>query len=110
MSKAPSQKLKTPLRAAMLAVLPLVAALPAFAQTTSPVAPTPVTPAAFTPSTTQVTSGAACAAQLDDHGVALDQTSQGFANDTLIADGLGLAAEALASVIPLVGSALSAVG
>ncbi len=96
-SKISPQSLKALRRAAMLAIVPLVVALPAFAggSNVSPLAPTPPTPSPVTPSATQVTSGATCAQQLDDHGVSLDQTSVDIAIAATSADAAGLIAEGL---------------
>lgn len=55
----------------------------------------PATPASVNPSNTQVTSGAACAQQLDDHLVNLAQISQDLAIAQTSADAAGLLSEGL---------------
>ena len=112
MSRVPSKSFKTLRRAAVFTVLSLAAASPALAQgaNNSNPAPPPATPGSVNPGNTQVTAGATCNQQFNNHGVALAQTSQDFAIAGAAADGLGLAAEGVASVIPLSGSAASAIG
>lgn len=97
MFSVPTQSLKTLRRTAAVSVFPVLIAGSAFAQgmnTTVPAVPQPTPPATIL-STTQVTGGAACAQQLDNHGVSLAQTSQNVAIAQTTADGLGLAAEVI---------------
>ncbi len=72
--------------------VPLVTALPAFAQTVSPVAPMPTTPAP-TVTSGQVIAGATCAQQLNDLGVTLDIVSSAAEAASTAADVIGLIAE-----------------
>ncbi len=100
MSRVPVHKAKAPRHAAMLAIVPLVAAMPALAAgpNTSPPAPSPATPAAVVTQTPPKGVG--------DTGGCVQQYTAAIntlANSALDKDDLGLAANAVGAAADVVG-------
>lgn len=93
----PTQSFRALRRAAALSVFPVLIAGSAFAQGmngTVPAVPPP-TPPSVNPGNTQVTAGATCAQQFNNHGVALAQISQNVQIAQTAADAAGLIAEGI---------------
>lgn len=86
MLRVPSQSLKALRHAVTYAVLPLVLSVSAIAQTTSPTAPVPPTPTPVILSTTQVSSGAVCAQQLNNAIFDFADAANTAADNALIAN------------------------